>query len=79
MHIETPSNLIFDDTDPRCFIKLETGPHGIPFAFVQCVDSNTGEKRRYWGHWSYNEPEQAMTDILNWGGKWPNLPPQEQR
>lgn len=74
MRVTTPANLVFDDSDPRCFLKLETGQHGQHYAFVQCVDFNTGEKSRYWGVWCHQEQEAAMTEILNWGGKWPNLP-----
>jgi len=55
MRVTTPANLVFDDSDPRCFLKLETGQHGQHYAFVQCVDVNTGEKSRYWGIWCHQE------------------------
>lgn len=74
MHVTTPTNLVFDGTDPRCFIRLETGQHGKPYAFVQCVDASTNETRRYWGIWSHDDQKKAMMDILEWGGKWPTLP-----
>lgn len=77
MRVTTANGLVFDDNNPECFVSFNSGQYGNQYAFVQAVD-NYGDPVRYWGLWSTDEPEQSMTDILEWGGKWPTLPKPEK-
>ena len=75
------NNLVFESTHPSCFLDIFSGPHGHPYAFVQCIDTgingDLAMPRRYWGRWDHDAPEASMREILSWGGKWPRLRPEE--
>ena len=71
-------NLLYDDEDVDCFIRVVSGQGGQNFAFIQCVDMGRDDQavgvRRYWGAWDVEDPATSMQGILRNGGKWPDLP-----
>lgn len=80
MRIQTDTNLLFDDAHPDCMRIIST-TQGEYVAFVQCLDLGMPHCRhekpiikRYWGKWSYEEPERAVEKILATGSQWPLLP-----
>lgn len=75
------NNLVFDDQSSDCrLIVSRTG--GRNYAFVQCLDASAEEHakgknrgtRRYWGEFHYDDKENSIRQIMNSGGKWPDLP-----
>lgn len=73
-------NLLFDDEQKDCKV-ITANCHGQTFAFIQVLDlGNPGNrlrkpgKRRYWGRFDPNRPEQSIKAIMGSGGKWPMLP-----
>ena len=75
-------NLIYDDADGRCFVRTESAD-GQTFAFIQCLDLGFAHARhdpplltRYWGFWDPDDPEGSIKQIMAYGGKWPDLPPE---
>ena len=75
------NNLVFDDHSQLCRLEVaET--QGQLFAFVRCVDAslddyqsgkNKGTKE-YWGHFTWDNQESCIKQIMKNGGKWPILP-----
>ncbi|NQY64154.1 MAG: hypothetical protein HRT38_10555 [Alteromonadaceae bacterium] len=78
------NNVRFDDEHPKCFINFSQA-EGRTFAFVQALDlglKNCRHKQPMtkccWGIWDHSEPEKSMSNILNYGAKWPSLPKLEK-
>lgn len=76
-------NFVFDEADPRCIVRFCPVRGGV-FAFIQCLDLDCSERspivpeiKRYWGYWDPDAPEASLKEIMEWGGKWPELPPIE--
>lgn len=65
------NGLVYDSTEPRCQCILSSSQSKL-FAFITVID-NDGTKR-YWGEYSHEAPEEAIKEIMSWGGKWPHLP-----
>ena len=73
-------NLHYDSDDKRC--RLITANDGQShYGFLQCLDlGNPGNrlktpgKKRYWGRFNPDQPEQSIKAIMGQGGKWPALP-----
>lgn len=74
MRIEQ-NGMYYEDYNPDCYCEVVCGPNGQMFGFIQCVDANTGEKKRYWGFWDASEVEKSIKFIMDRGGKWPSLIP----
>lgn len=51
MRVETNTNLVWDDNEPKCRI-ITSSTNGQMFAFIQCLDKPTGYIKRYWGAWT---------------------------
>ena len=77
MRVETDNSLLFDDDDSLCFC-VHSSSQGEVFAFVQCrdvgMDGQMRNPKRYWGKWDWDSPEDSMKAIMEYGGKWPELP-----
>jgi len=80
MRIETDTNLLYDDSLPDCLCVISC-TQDQEFAFIQCLDIRPPNLRRfkpipkrYWGKWSYNDPEQSIKKIMANGSQWPLLP-----
>lgn len=75
MRVLVSSGLLYDDANPLCG-KILDRSQGQNFAFVQCVEEKHPDDypRRYWGRWDFEDEERSMREILECGGKWPNLP-----
>ncbi|MEY0164799.1 hypothetical protein AB7W12_22765 [Providencia rettgeri] len=75
--IKTSAGLIFDPKDSKCNCKIEMS-QGELFAFIVCYQyhgggSKTKEYKKYWGRYSHNNPEKSILEIMESGGKWPDL------
>lgn len=70
------NQMVFDSTDPLCRC-IVSRTQGKLYAFVQCIDTGSdGQQRytkRYWGEYSYENPESMMSRILLNGGSWPEI------
>jgi len=80
MRVETDNNMLYDDSDARCYCVLSQA-QGHYFAFVQALDLGAPHCRyesphtkRYWGFWNPDDPDESIRNILLVGGKWPSLP-----
>lgn len=80
MRIQTETNLLFDDAHPKC-MRIVSTTQGQNLAFIQCLDIGTSNNqheephiKRYWGKWSYEQPELAIKQIMANGSQWPLLP-----
>ncbi|WP_075881797.1 hypothetical protein [Vreelandella massiliensis] len=71
------NQMIYDEADDLCKCVLSQS-QGKLFAFIQCIDTGMdGTARytaRYWGEFSHDAPEATIKRIMEWGGKWPQLP-----
>ena len=72
-------NLVYDTSDPLCSIEI-CSCQGELFAFVAALDIGVSgcrhpqpQPKRYWGIFSYNNETDSIRNILNDGGKWPQL------
>lgn len=80
MRIETDTNLLFDSTNPQCYV-IKSCANGYTFGFVQCLDIGTRDNRhdkphikRYWGALLHDDYAYSIKKIMENGGKWPQLP-----
>jgi len=76
MRIETESGLVFDEADPRCFCDINILQRSDLIGFVQCLD-NTNNTRRYMGHYRHDNRAGSIKQIMDLGGKWPRLRPED--
>ena len=47
---------------------------GVDVAYIQCIDVNIDEEKRYWGLFDVEDVEGSIRKILKFGHKWPRLP-----
>lgn len=72
------NNMTFDDSDPRCnFVVANTNAtHGfgkIDLAFITVVDDKSQNLKHYFGVWLWSDMEKSISDIMDVGGKWPDV------
>lgn len=70
------NNLIYDSSNRDCKCILSDS-QGTVYAFLQVLDMGMPEhplKKRYWGIYDHDDPEGAIQEIMERGGKWPLLP-----
>ena len=73
--------LVFDDQSPLCEL-VTASTFGSKYAFIQCIDASPEEHskgqnrgvKRYWGLFEWETKEQDILNIMETGGKWPELP-----
>lgn len=70
------NNMVFDSTNPACKLILSDS-QGKLYGFVECIDASSGQAKRYWGEYSHDDARASIKRIMEWGGKWPELPPGE--
>lgn len=73
------NNMVFDDQDSRCFLRVHHC-QGQKFAFVVCLDLGWPDCRlqepipkRYWGKFSWDNKEASIKQIMHSGAKWDDL------
>lgn len=75
MRVET-NGLIFDPEHPKCHIEV-TRSQGRTYAFITVVDTGMDGKqefqKRYWGEYCPERPDVSLKEIMERGGKWPQL------
>lgn len=49
MRIETSENLLFDDSDKRCWIVRQNLDGQFAVGFIQCIDTGSNNTKRYCG------------------------------
>ncbi|WP_067585243.1 hypothetical protein [Endozoicomonas ascidiicola] len=77
--VNDQNNMIFDDQDSRCFMRV-IRCQGQNFAFLVCLDLGWPDCRlkqpipkRYWGNFSWDEKESSIKEIMHNGAKWDDL------
>ena len=76
--LETENGMFYEDYHPRCKCILGTlmyaSNEGVDVAYIQCIDVNIDEEKRYWGLFDVEDVEGSIRKILKFGHKWPRLP-----
>ena len=76
--VTSDNNMFYEDYNPRCkFVHgtLMYAPMaGQDVAYIQCIDLNTDEEKRYWGVFDFNDIEGSVKNIMKYGDRWPKLP-----
>ena len=69
------NGLVYDSDNDK-YACILSATQGETFAFVQVVDQSTSKPiiKRYWGLYDHEAPEESTLEIMNKGGKWPDLP-----
>lgn len=80
MIIQADNNLVFDDSDARCFYEIAqlTGDsiegnkitYGIRMAFIQCYDKKSGRVRRAMGLFDDDNARESIENIMLWGASF---------
>ena len=74
------NNLVFDFYHKDCRLVLSHTQFDN-FAFVACLDASKEEHeagknrgvKKYWGRYDPEQPKDSIREIMNFGGKWPDL------
>lgn len=81
MRVEADNNLIYDDTDDRCLIRVvqlsndsfddDMNPiYGLHIAFIRCYDKPSGMTKQYVGVYDPASIEESISEIMMNGGKF---------
>ncbi|HBN3195581.1 TPA: hypothetical protein L2F60_004826 [Escherichia coli O25b:H4-ST131] len=68
------NGLVYDSSNPKCKCILSNSQRKL-YAFLLVLDGDM--MRRYWGEYDHDAPEDSIKEIMQWGGKWPDLPASE--
>jgi len=73
MRVEASNGYVYDEYDPLCWITIERC-QGADYAFIQVIDSEwPDDTHRYWGKYDFNNKAASIMQIIERGGKWPDL------
>tara|TARA_R110000764_G_scaffold112761_10_gene199800 strand:- start:30531 stop:30773 length:243 start_codon:yes stop_codon:yes gene_type:complete len=79
MKIEGSNGLVYDDSNPLCWITVERS-QGQNFAFIQFVETRWPDQtKRYWGRFDFDTKAADIKEIMETGGKWPDLLPPSKK
>lgn len=65
--------MTYDESDDRCICILKRSV-GQTFAFIQCVDDDTQNIKRFFGPFQHEFRTESITEIMKLGATWPAHP-----
>lgn len=74
MRVAASNGLVYDDSNPLCSMEVSRS-QGENYAFITVIEEKWPDHtKRYWGRFDFDDKEGSLIEIMETGGKWPDLP-----